>query len=350
MFPCNYYGANFSFRLDMQLKLKTLGLDEYVDTTRFYISLTGFLTKTNSNYKHIFMDEAEAICLAFSDTISHNTIAAICARYHDGNCKMPHCNNDLTSHKNTREQNNEWGELWFMVDINQASLFLPKFSPNLLKTPSIVLTKVMRSTVSIFNLFKQFYSVPMPLLPQNVLKNVHLSTISIGHHVNGPPTFWVNSDEIAATDKNKKNQLAVVRVITDLCGAKGFTPNQICVIPFLYNEHFILDNVNNEINRLFVENGFRPNATGDVEEYLVNKKINDFLIAWALRVKGLEFKVVIMAFDEGEFDLHDAEDRKKTYIMASRCTCLLILVAPQSVRCVLDEFGVTKEYPFSIAF
>lgn len=334
----------------MQIKLKALGLDEYVDTTRFYISLTGFLTKTNKTYKHIFMDEAEAICLAFSETISHNTITTIFQHYHDGNCTISHCKtSDLAVHTGIRDQE-EWGELWFMVDINQASLFLPKFSPNILKAPSIILTKVMRSTVSIFNLFKQFYSVPMPLLPQKILKDINLSTISIGHHINGPPTFWVDSDEVLCSDKNKKIQLAVVHVITDLCGTKGFTPNEICVIPFLFNEHFMLENVNKEIEGLFVENGFRPNATGDVEEYLANKKINDFLIAWALRVKGLEFKVVIMVFDENEFDLQDAEDRKKTYIMASRCTCLLILVAPKAVRNTLDELNVTRMYPFGINF
>lgn len=331
----------------MQLKLKALKLDEYVDTTRFYISLNeNFLTKTKSNYKHIFMDEAEAICLAFSDTISHNTITAICACYHDGNCKMPHCKEkNLAEHKNIQDQD-KWGELWFMVDINQASLFLPKFSPNLLKNPSVILTKVMRSTVSIYNLFKQFYSVPMPLLP----KNMNLSNISIGHHINGPAVFWVNSDEIVAPNENEKIQLAVVQVIIDLCGSKGIAPKEICVIPFLFNESFSLKTINKEIDKLFVENGFRPHAIGDVEEYLITKNLNDFLIAWALRVKGLEFKVVIMAFGAGEFDLQDAEDRKKTYIMASRCTSLLILVSPRAVRNVLDEFGSTKKYSFGITF
>lgn len=326
----------------MQLKLKALGMDEYVDTTRFYISITGFLRKTTANYKHIFMDEAEAICLAFSHTISHNTIATICDRYHDGNCKIPHCKNtDLAAHKDLHD---EWGELWFMVDINQVSLFLPKFSPNLLKTPTIILTKVMRSTMSIFNLFKQFYTIP--LSPQNI----NYSTISIGHHIQGPPTFWVNSDNIPSSNRKKSIQLTVVQLVIDLCGSKGFTAKEICVIPFLYDEYFVLDNINKEIDQLFVENGFRPNAIGDVEEYLANKKINDFLVAWALRVKGLEFKVVIMVFDEGEFDLQDAEDRKRVYTMASRCTCLLILVSPKSIRSDLDQFGVTKEYPFNISF
>lgn len=337
-----------SCRLDMQLKLKAIGIHEYVDTARFYISLPEFLTKTKKIYKHIFMDEAEAICLAFSDKISHNTIATICQRYHEGNCTIKHCqNSDLAAHCDI-QNHDAWGELWFMVDINQASLFLPKFSPRVLKTPTITLTKVMRSTVSIFNLFKQFYSVPMPLLPQNVLQNINLSTITIGHHINGPPTFWVNSDLIQSSDEIKRIRLAVVRVIIDLCGFKGFTPNEICVIPFLFNEAFMLESINKEIDSFFVENGFRPNATGDVEEYLMKKKINDFLIAWALRVKGLEFKVVVMVFDKDEFDLQDAEDRKKTYIMASRCTCLLVLISPECVRSSLDELNVTREYPFSI--
>lgn len=335
----------------MQLKLKALGIDQFVDTMRFFISLTGFLkSKGRKIYKHIFMDEAEAICLAFSEIISQNTINAIYQRYHDGNCKTTDCQNPNLSSHYDHQSKEEWGELWFMVDINQASLFLPKFSPNILKTPSVVLTKVMRSTVSIFNLFKQFYSVPMPLLPQNLLRNMNLSTISIGHHINGPPPFWINSEEISCPEPHRRFQYAIVRLVADLCGSKGFKPNEICVIPFLVNEQFILDTVNKEMDDLFVENGYRPNATGDVEEYLTNKKINDFLIAWALRVKGLEFKVVVMVFDEDDFDLQDAEDRKKTYIMASRCTCLLVLVAPRSVRNALDEKSVMKEYPFGLSF
>lgn len=116
------------------------------------------------------------------------------------------------------------------------------------------------------------------------------------------------------------------------------------------NQDFALENVNSEIAELFVANGYRPNAIGNVEEYLTKNKINDFLVAWALRVKGLEFKVVIMAFDEDDFDIHDPEDRNKTYIIASRCTCLLILVCPESVRKVIDLGNITKVYPFTLQF
>lgn len=320
------------FSCDMELKLKKLGLDKFVDTVRFYISMEGFMKNRPSKYKHVFMDEAEAICIAFKPTISQQTISALYDCYHKGNCSLKNCN-DLLSHRETVDGGSEeWGQLWFLVDINQATLFLPRYSPSMLKTPSVVLSKVMRSTGCIFSLFRQFYSPPLPAT----------STIGIGHYIQGPPTYWVTPE--------KSIQFAVVRVIIDLCSTKGFKPHDLCVIPFLINENFTLENINNKIAELFVENGYRPNAVGNVEEYLTAKKTNDFLITWALRVKGLEFKVVIMVFDEDDFDVHDPEDRNKTYIIASRCTCLLILVCPTSVRTVIDVGNNTKAYPFTLPF
>lgn len=296
--------------------------------------MDGFLKSNTTKYKHIFMDEAEAICLAFKPTISQQTILSVYENYHKGNCTSKNCDiSNLLMPCDGEKQ--EWGQLWFLVDINQATLFLPKYSPSVLKQPSVVLSKVMRSTGNIFSLFRQFYSRPAPSAGIS-------SGIGIGHYIQGPPTYWVTADTSL--------QFAVVKVIVDLCATKGFKPHDLCVIPFLVNENFELDTINQTISELFVENGYRPNAVGDVERYLSSKKNNDFLVAWALRVKGLEFKVVIMAFDDDDFDVNDAEDRNKTYIIASRCTCLLILVSPAAVRRVIDLGNVTKSYPFMLRF
>lgn len=340
----------FRFRCDIELKLKVLGIDKYVDTVRFFISLDGF--SVNKTYKHVFMDEAEAISLTFKDDICRKTISTLYECYHNGNCTLDNCtNSDISAHYSTKPEET-WGELWFLVDINQATIFPTRPTPSILKEPTMVLNKVMRSTGSIFNMFKQFYSRPMPTLQVSINADMNTMTISVGHHISGPPTYWLNSDEIICKNGVKDGclQCAVVQVVIDLCAAKGFKPNELCVIPFLVNEEFALDRVNSNISELFVENGYRPNATGDVEEYLKMRKINDFLISWALRVKGLEFKVVIMVLDEDDFDKKDFEDRRKTYIIASRCTCLLVLVCPNSVRKEIDIDNVTVPYPFSIAF
>ncbi|RZC39714.1 uncharacterized protein BDFB_008988, partial [Asbolus verrucosus] len=334
-------------RCEMELKFETLGIKQYVDTARFFISMETFL-KTNKNvYKHIFMDEAEAICLAFDSTIIQNTLKAIYSRYHDGNCSVKNCEHSalqLYEHISDKMKKhntpNQWGELWFMVDINQASLFLPKHSPQMLKTPSILLSKVMRSTGYIFDVFKQFYTVPMPLLPREILANMNIPDITIGHDVYGPPIYWVDS-------KNHIDKI-IAKVIIDLCASKGFKPNDLCVIPFLVNEKLIPESINKYIDELFVENSYRPNAVKDVEHFLKHREINNFLMAWALRVKGLEFKVVIMAIDEDDFDFKDSEDRKKAYIMASRCTSMLILVSTDTIRQDIDLNGNFENYPFCL--
>lgn len=338
-------------RCDFEQKLKLLGLDEFVDTSRFYISQTGFLLRNKKIYKHIFMDEAEAVCLSFDGTIITKTLSTIFQRYHDGNCTITTCIkcNNLSYSFNDCESiqkcvDKKWGELWFLVDINQASLFLPKHSPQVLKTPEIVLNKVMRSTGYIFNIFKQYYSDPMPKLPKSVLLNMNLNNIQHGHHILGPPIFWVNIE-----DKNKTRE-TVANVIIDLCATKGFKPNDVCIIPFLVNDNFVPKAINEEIDNHFVENGYRPRGVGDVESFINNKAINDFLISWALRVKGLEFKVVLMVVEDGDFDVNDSEDRRKSYIIASRCTCLLILISPKSVKHEIDLYHVMENYPFSLQY
>ncbi|XP_044263120.1 uncharacterized protein LOC123010340 isoform X2 [Tribolium madens] len=331
-------------RYDMEMKMEALGIRKYVDTIRFFISLSDFSKNNKNSYKHVFMDEAEAIFLALDGAIIRNTLNAIYRYYHDGNCNLKSCpdaivhSSDNILEKIHTHDGTNWGELWFMVDINQASLFLPKPSPQILKTPSLILTKVMRSTGFIFGVFKQFYSVPMPLLPKKILQNVNIPEITIGHHVCGPPVYWVNSEN--NIDK------VLARVIIDLCSSKGIKAHDLCVIPFLVNEKLIPETINKYINEEFVENSFRPNAVHDVEHFLKHKEINNFLITWALRVKGLEFKVVIMAFDGDDFDYKNAEDRKKAYIMASRCTSLLIVVSNEKVKDDLDLDRCFQKYPF----
>lgn len=310
------------------------------------------------------MDEAEAICLAFEDTIMMKTVSTIYQRYHDGNCKTARCSNSLepyrTAEECTRIFDNHpmdgWGQLWFLVDINQASLFIPKHSPAILKIPSVVLNRVMRSTGSIFNVFKQLYSNPIPVIPKPVLAKMNLNNINMGHTIAGPPIYWVDTnlaqDEMNKTLENDSSLTlqVLVRVIIDLCATKGLKPNNICVIPFMANGTFSPVNINNEISRHFVENGYKPQAVGDVEEFVTNSALNDFLIAWALRVKGLEFKVVIVVMADDDFDINDPEDRKKMYIMASRCTCLLVLVCPQMIKCSIDTNNVIQTYSFGLQF
>lgn len=323
-----------------------------MDSARFYISQTGFLLRNNSKYKHIFMDEAEAICLSFEDTIMMKTLSKIYQRYHDGNCTLANCSSSTVIYKTLEDcakifanhQLDNWGQLWFLVDINQASLFLPKHSPAILKIPTLVLNRVMRSTGYIFNVFRQFYSNPIPVIPHKILSKMNLANINMGHEISGPPIYWVDNH-----DKDTLHTL--VCVIIDLCATKGIRANNICVIPFLVNDKLTPECLNKEISLHFVENGYKPQAVGDVEEFVTKSALNDFLIAWALRVKGLEFKVVILVLeDEDDFDVNDAEDRKKMYIMASRCTCLLIVICPQATKILIDLNNVIRSYSFGLKF
>lgn len=317
--------------------MKKMGFEEYVDTVRFFISQPDFLLGNRKRYRHVFMEEAEAICLAFSPEIVRNTCTQIYKRYHDGNCGVEDCpaySDDIVRSMKSHNLEN-WGELWFLVDINQASLFLPKQSPEFLKVPTIVLNQVMRCTKSIFDFFNTFYNRPLDI-------PLKIPNIYCGHNINEPPIFWV--------DSNNLTSWTVSTVIIDLCATKGFKPNDICVLPFLINENLTINKINEHIKGFFVENGFKPIGINDVDEFVKNAPINNFLFSWVLKVKGLEFKVVILSIDGDDFDENDAEDRKKLYIMASRCTCMLIVVCNSRIRDDLRLNCVGKEYPFCMAF
>ncbi|XP_017786523.1 PREDICTED: uncharacterized protein LOC108569441 [Nicrophorus vespilloides] len=327
-------------KCEVEQKLKTFGLGEFVDTARFYISQTGFLLRNNKPYKHIFIDEAEVTCLVFEKIIMESMYTVIYERYHDGNCDCRYKNigdEDILK----KHDSKDWGELWFLVDINQASLFLPKHSPNILKTPHIVLSKVMRTTGNIFDVFKQFYTLPMPSLHSSILSQVSIPDIRLGHHVLGPPIYWIDSAESAEP---------LIKVIIDMCSSKGFKPNDVCVLPFLTNDKYTPEKINDGIDKYFVQNGYRPKCVYDVETFVCDREANQILVCWGLRVKGLEFKVVIIAMDDDDFDVKDSEDRKKFYIMASRCTCLLVLISPQLY---VEQLGLQHsvcDYPFGIDF
>ncbi|XP_021913424.1 uncharacterized protein LOC110826763 isoform X2 [Zootermopsis nevadensis] len=316
-------------RCDVVQKLEALGISEFVDTQRFFISTDGFLKGNKKGYKHIFMDESEAICLSFEERIITQTFEEIFKHYHMGNpCAGAQ----------------EPGVLWFLVDINQASLFLPKHSPNILKTPDVILTNVVRSTGTIYRVFKQFYQEPVPRFPAAVKLEAYqnLQGISIAHNISGPPIYWVDSNS------QQSCLQAMVSVILDLCSTKGIKPNDLCVLPFFVNSDFRPDVINREIENHFVDQGFMPQALANVESFLLTSKPNNFLVPWVLRVKGLEFKVVVMVIDDEDFDFADAEDRRKVYIMVSRCTCLLVLLSSEAVKNSIDKHKIIINYPFSL--
>ncbi|KAJ8882665.1 hypothetical protein PR048_014477 [Dryococelus australis] len=308
--------------------MKVLGLADFVDTARFYISDYGFLEGNRKHYKHIFMDEAEALCLSFEEGIIADTFQTIFRRYELGNAGA----GDVTP-----------GCLWFLVDINQASLFLPKHSPQILKSADVTLSKVMRSTATIYRLFKQFYDDPIPRLPPAFKQRTYASIreLSIGHDVEGPPVYW------ADTGTHSSVLDALVAVIVDLCSAKGVQPNDLCVMPFLVNEVTAAHAINDAIKGLFAEGSFMPQALSNVESFVLTDQPCHFVTPWILRVKGLEFKAVVVVIEDDDFDIADAEDRRKMYIMASRCTCLLVMVSSADVRRTVDSAGVTREYQFS---
>lgn len=307
-------------RCDVSQKLEKLGIADYVDTMRFFIAIDGFLLRTKKKYRHIFMDESEAICLAFNENIIRDTFERI---------------------ENVRDGSD--GCLWYLVDINQAAIFLPKHSPNILKKPDVVLRKVMRSTKNIYEMFHKFYTDPFPSLPTAVKQIAYnrIENIEIGHDISGLPIYWSESNE---TDRNTT---VVIKVVIDLCTTKGIKANDIAVFPFLITDQYLQDNVNREIQKHFVENGFMPQAMCNVENFLMNRKNFHFLIPWALRAKGLEFKVVVLAVEDDDIDFTDSEDRRKLYIMSSRCTCMLILVSSAHVKSFIDDTNNMLNYPFS---
>jgi hypothetical protein len=170
----------------------------------------------------------------------------------------------------------------------------------------------------------------------------NLQGITVAHNVSGPPIYWVDSN-------SQESRLQVlVSVVLDLCSTKGIKPNDLCVLPFFVNSNYKADVINHEIQKHFVEQAFMPQALANVESFLMTRKPYHFLVPWVLRVKGLEFKVVVVVVDDDDFDYGDAEDRRKVYIMVSRCTCLLVLLSSEAVKNCIDTDNIIKNYPFSM--
>lgn len=229
--------------------------------------------------------------------------------------------------------------MWFMIDANQAQLFLPKHCPEIFRTPTLVLSEIMRSTKSIFDVFKVFYDEPVSKNVSLTIGDVVVPNLSMGHDIEGPPIYWVPfKGNIGET---------IANVVIDLCSTKGVKPNDICVIPFMQNENTAPCSINKYLEECFVESTFQPKAVANVEDFLSQRQFNDFLVSWALRVKGLEFNVVIMAIEDDDFDMNDFEDRRKAYIISSRCTCMLIFICSHSVRRNMELGAISLEYPFS---
>ncbi|XP_066248448.1 uncharacterized protein [Euwallacea similis] len=328
-------------KCQVEQKIRNLGIADYVDTIRFYITCCDFLKNNKNSYKHIFMDESEAIILSFETEIVQNTFYRLYKAYHDGNCPREKCGlatlEAFQQHSISRllklhiEEKIPWGELWFMVDTNQALISLPKRSPEILKTPNITLTKLIRSTTHICNFFSA--------VTQNFIPPQQLNFPKAAKEL---PIFWVpRKPNISQT---------VSEVIVDLCATKGIKPCDICVIPFLQNEMLSVGAINSQICQKFVENAFRPEAISDVEAFLTDKKPYEFLIAWALRVKGLEFKVVVMVIDEEQYDKEDADDRRKVYVISSRCTCMLVVISDDQLKKAVGLNDLAEEYCFNIKF
>ncbi|XP_077295579.1 uncharacterized protein LOC143917848 isoform X2 [Arctopsyche grandis] len=327
-------------RVDFRMRLEKLKISEYVDTIRFAISNDRFLLHNQMKYRHIFMDECEAICLAFEEKIVSNTFGDIekCRlRNYDENYKFVeekydknHTQNSGVEYKIERdeivkivtkiEESLIFGDLWYLVDINQATMFIPKHSPNLLKVPTVRLTRVIRNTETIYKTFSSFYKNPLPTIPAAAkLSDFYLNNLEIGHNIKGPPILWVNADVIP-----------------------GDPPS-----PSIFSSK----NINKAISSHFVSNSvYHPNAVTYVEEFLTDCNPMEFLVPWVLRVKGLEFKVVIMVIENEDFDFCDPEDRRKIYIMASRCTCLLILVCSTRIKDMINVNNTIQPYQFDIDF
>lgn len=287
------------------------------------------------------MDEAEAIILSFEKEIVQNTFYRIYKAYHDGNCYRENCTladpEAFKLHSISKllklhiEEKISWGELWFMVDTNQALMNLPKHSPHILKKPDVTLNKLIRSTSQICSFFS---AVTKHSLPQE--------HINFPKAEKEPPIFWV--------PRKPNISQSVSEVILDLCSTKGVKPCDICVIPFLQNEHMSTEAINSQICQKFVDKAFRPEGVCDVEEYLTLKNPYQFLIAWALRVKGLEFKIVVMVIDEDQFDKDDPDDRRKMYVICSRCTCMLVVIGDDNVRNATGLDVLAEDYCFNIKF
>ena len=255
-------------------------------------------------YDHVFVDECQDLCGNRWPTLFKSLL-----KDEDDDCSF-----------------GEPKHIWFFYDTNQH--LSPSEEQYTQHWKSIrrglKLTKVLRSTESVFDQSKKYFGA----------NNSNAEPIKLGHRVRGLEITWDSSL------KNRKvtedvGAACIMKHIKELCRNK-VDNKDICI---LTENVDIRDDISSELNNMEIE-------TQNAEDlFLYNSPENKVVVESIRRFKGLESKVVVLYnppfFQDTKWVVKKVKE--VLYTAVSRCFCYLIVITTKrGCNTLKSEKGISE--------
>ena len=217
--------------------------------------------------------------------------------------------------------------LWFLYDTNQYLRLSEEQYKQHWKSirKSAKLTKVFRSTGSIFDQSKKYFRA----------ENSNAEPIALGHNVRGPEITWDNSLKSRKVTEDA-GAACIAKHIKKLRRNK-VVGKDICI---LTQNVEIQEGISSELNKM----GIETQNAADLFGYDLHK--NKVVVESIRRFKGLESKVVVLYNPPFFQDINWSVKRVKEllYTAVSRCFCYLVVITTiYGCNALRSEEGITEQ-------
>ena len=218
--------------------------------------------------------------------------------------------------------------LWFLYDTNQYLRLSEEQYKQHWKSirKSAKLTKVFRSTGSIFDQSKKYFRA----------ENSNAEPIALGHNVRGPEITWDNSLKSRKVTEDA-GAACIAKHIKELRRNK-VVGKDICILT--QNFERIREGISSELNKMEIETQNAADLFGkDLHE-------NKVVVESIRRFKGLESKVVVLYNPPFFQDINWSvkKVKKLLYTAVSRCFCYLVVITTiHGCNALRSEEGITEQ-------
>ena len=217
--------------------------------------------------------------------------------------------------------------LWFLYDTNQYLRLSEEQYKQHWKSirKSAKLTKVFRSTGSIFDQSKKYFRA----------ENSNAEPIALGHNVRGPEITWDNSLKSRKVTEDA-GAACIAKHIKELRRNK-VVGKDICI---LTQNVEIQEGISSELNKM----GIETQNAADLFGYNLHK--NKVVVESIRRFKGLESKVVVLYNPPFFQDINWSVKKVKEllYTAVSRCFCYLVVITTiHGCNALRSEEGITEQ-------
>ena len=217
--------------------------------------------------------------------------------------------------------------LWFLYDTNQYLRLSEEQYKQHWKSirKSAKLTKVFRSTGSIFDQSKKYFRA----------ENSNAEPIALGHNVRGPEITWDNSLKSRKVTEDA-GAACIAKHIKELRRNK-VVGKDICI---LTQNVEIQEGISSELNKM----GIETQNAADLFGYDLHK--NKVVVESIRRFKGLESKVVVLYNPPFFQDINWSVKKVKEllYTAVSRCFCYLVVITTiHGCNALRSEEGITEQ-------